>query len=143
MPDVSTVTPPPMAGQQGPAMIRWLERYAEAHATAVAAMTVRDFPAWIVAQMDEEADGDTATTTHFAMVVTRMARLGLAHGLRCVPLTMADAVTMTQALVLDKALAAVRAAALLGDAVVDDPQPGEANPLGAGLQGWLDAVLRA
>jgi len=124
-------------------MIRWLERYAEAHATAVAAMTVRDFPAWIVAQMDEEADGDTATTTHFAMVVTRMARLGLAHGLRCVPLTMADAVTMTQALVLDKALAAVRAAALLGDAVVDDPQPGEANPLGAGLQGWLDAVLRA
>ena len=100
--------PQPVAGQQGATVIRWLDRYAEAHATAVAEMTVRDFPAWIVAQIDAEADGDTATTTNFAMVVTLMARLGMAHGLRCVPLTMEDAVTMTQALVLDKALATLR-----------------------------------
>ena len=141
MPKVSTVTPQPVVGQQGPAMIRWLDRYAEAHATAVAAMTVRDFPAWIVAQIDAEADGDTATTTHFAMVVTLMARLGLVHGLRGVPLTMEEAVTMTQALVLDNALATLHMDPVLGDAVVNDPQTGEANPLGAALQGWLDTVL--
>src|SRR3989475_6813671 len=105
MPEVYTVTPAARAGQQGPAWIRWLDRYAQAHATAVAQMTVRDFPPWIVAQIDVETDGDTATTTNFAMVVTLMARLGAAHGLRCVPLTMADAVTVTQALVLEKALA--------------------------------------
>ena len=143
MPEVYTVTPQARAGQQGPVLIRWLDRYAEAHATAVAAMTVRDFPAWIVAQIDEEADGDTATTTNFAMVVTLMARLGMAHGLRGVPLVMADAVTMTQALVLEKALATLHPDTLRGHAGVDDPQTGQASPLGAALQGWLDAVLRA
>lgn len=31
-----TVTPQPQAGQQGPAWLRWLDRYAEEHAAAVA-----------------------------------------------------------------------------------------------------------
>jgi hypothetical protein len=72
-------------------------------------MTVRDFPPWIVAQIDAETDGETATTTNFAMVVTLMARLSAAHGLRYVPLAMADAVTLTQALVLEKALVTLHA----------------------------------
>jgi len=143
MPDVYTVTPQPVAGQQGAVWIRWLDRYAQEHATAVAQMTVRDFPAWIVAQIDEAADGDTATTTNFAMVVTLMARLGAAHGLRRVPLTMQAAVTVTQALVCDKALARLRADALLGDEHVEDAQTGPARPLGATLQCWLDVVLHA
>src|SRR2546427_3011150 len=104
MPDVYTVMPLPVAGQQGSTLIRWLDRYAQAHATAVTQMTVRDFPPWVVGQIDEAVDGDTATTTNFAMVVTLMARLGAAHGLRGVPLTMADAVTLTQALLLVKSL---------------------------------------
>jgi len=134
MPEVYTVTTEARAGQQGPAWLRWLDRYAQAHATAVAQMSVRDFPPWVVAQIDEEADGDTATTTNFAIVVTLMARLGAAHGLRCVPLAMADAVTMTQALVLEKALATLRTDTLIGDAHVDDPQTGRASPLGAVLR---------
>jgi len=89
------VTPQPVAGQQGSTVIRWLDRYAQEHATTVVQMTVRDFPPWVVAQIDEEIDGDTATTTNFAMVVTLMARLGTARGLRCVPLAMTDAVTVT------------------------------------------------
>jgi hypothetical protein len=143
MPEVYTVTTEARAGQQGPAWIRWLDRYAQAHATAVAQMTVRDFPPWVVVQIDEEVDGDTATTTNSAMVVTLMARLGAARGLRCVPLAMADAVTVTQALVLEKALITLRTDALIDDAHVDDPQTGCASPLGAALKQWLDAVLRA
>ena len=142
MPEVYTVTTEARAGQQGPAWVRWLDRYAQEHATAVAQMTVRDFPPWIVSQIDEERDGDTATTTNFAMVVTLMARLGAAHGLRCVPRAMADAVTMTQALVLEKALVILHTDAVLGDSHVDDPQTGRARPLGTVLQRWLDAVLR-
>ena len=143
MPEVYTVTPQAQAGQQGPALIRWLDRYAQAHATAVTQMTVHDFPPWVVVQLDEEVDGDTATTTNFAMVVTLMARLCAARGLRCVPLAMADAVTVTQALVLEKALVTLRMDALSGASHVDVPQTGRANPLGAALQQWLDAVLRA
>jgi len=143
MPEVYTVTPAARAGQQGPAWIRWLDRYAQAHATAVAQMTVRDFPPWIVAQIDVETDGDTATTTNFAMVVTLMARLGAAHGLRCVPLAMADAVTLTQALVLEKALVTLQTDARMGEEAGEVPQTGPTSPLGAALQGWLDAVLRA
>jgi len=143
MPEVYTVTTEAWAGQQGPAWIRWLDRYAQEHATAVAQMTVRDFPPWVVAHVDEEADGDTATTTNFAMVVTLMARLGAAHGLRCVPLAMGDAVTMTQALVLDKTLVTLQTDARMGAEAGDVPQPGPTSPLGAALQGWLDAVRRA
>ena len=138
-----SVTPQPRVGRQGAAWIRWLDRYAQAHATAVAQMTVRDFPPWVVVQIDEEVDGDTATTTNFAMVVTLMARLGAARGLRCVPLAMADAVTVTQALVLEKALVTLHTDALMGDDAVDVPQTGQTSPLGAALQGWLDAVLCA
>ena len=104
---------------------------------------VRDFPPWVVAQIDEAIDGDTATTTNFAMVVTLMARLGAARGLRCVPLVMADAVTVTQALVLEKALLTLRTDSLIVGAHVDDAQTGCANPLGTALQQWLDAMLRA
>ena len=143
MPDVYTVRPQPVAGQQGSTLIRWLDRYAQAHATAVTQMTVRDFPPWVVGQIDEAVDGDTATTTNFAMVVTLMARLGAAHGLRCVPLAMADAVTLTQALVLEKALVTFYPDARMGDEAADVPQPGPTSPLGAALQGWLDVVLRA
>ena len=104
---------------------------------------MHDFPPWVVAQIDVERDGDTATTTNFAMVVTLMARLGTARGLRCVPLAMADAVTVTQALVLEKALLTLRLDALSDDAPVDDPPPRGASPLGTALQQWLDAMLRA
>lgn len=48
MPEGYTVTPQPVAGQQGSAWIRWLGRYAHEHAAAVAQMTVRDFPAWVL-----------------------------------------------------------------------------------------------
>ena len=120
MPEVYRVTPQPVAGQQGPTLIRWLDHYAQVQATAVAQMTVRDFPPWVVAQIDEATDGETATTMNFAMVVTLMARLGAAHGLRCVPLAMADAVTMTEALVRDKARMALPPDAWIGDEAVDD-----------------------
>ena len=100
------------------------------------------FPPWVVAQIDEATDGETATTTNFAMVVTLMARLGAAHGLRCVPLVMADAVTMTEALVRDKARVALPPDARIGDEAVDVPQTGGGSPLGATLQRWLNAVLR-
>src|SRR5712691_393044 len=143
MPDVYTVTPQPVAGQQGSPLIRWLDRYAQAHAAAVAQMTVGDFSPWVVAQIDEAVDGDTVTTTNFAMVVTLMARLGGTRGLRCVPLAMADAVTITRALVLEKALVPLHTKALIGDEAVDVPQTGQTSPLGAALQGWLDTVLRA
>ena len=143
MPEVYRVTPQPVAGQQGPTLIRWLDHYAQMQATAVAQMTVRDFPPWVVAQIDEATDGDTATTTNFAMVVTLMARLGAARGLRCVPLVMADAVTVTQALVLEKALLTLRTDSLIVGAHVDDAQTECANPLGTALQQWLDAMLRA
>src|SRR2546422_867620 len=87
--------------------------------------------------------GDTATTINFAMVVTLMARLGAAHGLRGVPLAMADAVTLTQALVLEKALVTLQTDARMGEEAGEVPQTGPTSPLGAALQGWLDAVLRA
>ena len=142
MPEVYRVTPQPVAGEQGPTVIRWLDRYAQEQATAVAQMTVRDFPPWVVAQIDEATDGETATTMNFAMVVTLMARLGAAHGLRCVPLAMADAVTLTEALVRDKARMALPPDARRGDEAVDVPQTGGGSPLGAALQRWLHAVLR-
>src|SRR5262249_29013595 len=143
MPEVYTVRPQPVAGQQGATLIRWLDRYAQAHATAGTQMTVRDFPPGGGGQIDEEVEGGTATTTNFAMVVTLMARLGAAHGLRCVPLAMADAVTLTQALVLEKALVTLQTDARMGAEAGDVSQPGPTSPLGAALEGWLSAVLRA
>lgn len=97
----------------------------------------------MVEQIEAEEDGETATLTNFPLVVTLMARLGSAHGLRPIPITMEDTVTMTQALVLDKALATLRMSAVLGESSIDGPSMGCASPLGAALQFWLGAVLRA
>jgi len=36
--------PQPVAGQQGATVIRWLDRSAQAHASVVTKMTVRDVP---------------------------------------------------------------------------------------------------
>ena len=138
----STITPPPVTGQQGAAWMRWLDCYAEAHATAVPQMTVRDFPAWVAGHIEEEEDGETVTSTNIAIVVLLMARLGSAHGLRRVPISLEDAVMMTKALVLDHALATLRTAALIGEYAMDEPALGErASPFGAALQYWLAAVL--
>ena len=138
----STITPPPVAGQQGADWMRWLDCYAEAHATAVPQMTVRDFPAWVMEHIEEDEDGETVTSTNIAMVVLLMARLGYAHGLRRVPIRLEDAVMMTKALVLDHALATLRTAALIGEYAMDDPALGVgASPFGAALRLWLDAVL--
>ena len=75
IPEVYIVTTEAWAGQQGPAWIRWLERSAQAHTTAVVPRTVRAFLPWIVMEIDGETDGETATTTHVAMTVTLMAHL--------------------------------------------------------------------
>ena len=40
-----------------------------------------------------------------------------------------------------KALVTLRAAAVIGDYHVEDPQTGRASPLGAALKLWLAAVL--
>jgi hypothetical protein len=46
-------------------------------------------------------------------------------------------------LVLEKTLVTLHPEARMGDEARDAPQPGPTSPLGAALQGWLDAVLRA
>lgn len=88
-------------------------------------------------QIEAEEDGETATLANFPLVVTLMMRLGSAHGLRPMPITMEDTVTMTPALVLDKALATLRMSAVFGESSM-----GCARPLCAALQFWLEAVLR-
>jgi len=138
----STITPPPVAGQQGADWMRWLDGYAEAHATAIAQMTVRDFPTWVAAHIDEDEAGETATRTNLVIVTILMARLGYAHGVHRVPIRMDDAVRMTKALVLDRALATLQTGAIIGPYAMDDPALGVgASPFGAALQYWLDAVL--
>lgn len=72
-----------------------------------------------------------------------MARLGAAHGLQSVPITLEDAVAMTEALVLEKALVTLRASAVIGDFAVEEPQPGRFRPLGTALKQWLEALLSA
>ena len=81
------MTPQPQVGQQGPAWIRWLDRYAQEHAAAAAQSAVRDFPPMVRAQITQEADGETMTPSTMQLIVTLLARLGAAHGLRQVPLT--------------------------------------------------------
>lgn len=142
MSEGSTITPPPVAGQQGADWMRWLDCYAEAYATAVAQITVRDFPTWVAEYIAEDEDGATATRTTLAIVAIFMAHLGYAHGLHRVPISMEDAVMMTKALVLDRALATLQTAAVIGTYAMDDPALGAAaSPFGAALQFWLDAVL--
>ena len=99
MPHGYTITPQPQAGQQGPAWIRWLDRYAQEHAAAVAQITVRDFPPLVREQITQEADGETITPSTMQLIVTLLARLGTAHGLRQVPFTLEDITSLTQALV--------------------------------------------
>ena len=138
-----TVTPQPRVGQQGPAWIRWLDRYAQEHAAAVAQIAVRDFPPMVRAQITQEADGETMTPSNMQLIVTLLARLGAAHGLRQVSVTLEDIVALTQALVLENALETLRTDAVIGDFHVEDPATGRASVLGAALAQWLAAVLAA
>jgi len=138
-----SITPQPQAGQQGPAWLRWLDRYAEKHAATVAQIAVRDFPPMVRAQITQEADGETMTPSNMQLIVTLLARLGAAHGLRQVPLTLEDIIRLTQTLVLENALGTLQTDAVIGDFYVDDPATGRASVLGAALQQWLAAVLAA
>jgi hypothetical protein len=138
-----SVTPQPRVGQQGAAWIRWLERYVQEHAAAVAQIAVRDFPPMVREQITQEADGETMTPSNMQLIVTLLARLGAAHGLRQVPFTLEDIVALTQALVLENALGTLQTDAVIGDFYVDDPATGRASVLGAALQQWLAAVLAA
>jgi hypothetical protein len=138
-----TVTPQPRVGQQGPAWIRWLDRYAQEHAATVAQIAVRDFPPMVREQITQEADGETMTPSNMQLIVTLLARLGAAHGLRQVPLTLEDIIRLTQTLVLENALGTLQTDAVIGDFSVDDPATGRASVLGAALQQWLAAVLAA
>ena len=61
MPEGYTVTPQPVAGQHGPAWIRWLDRYAQEPAAAVAQIAVRDLPPLVREQITQEEDGEAAT----------------------------------------------------------------------------------
>jgi hypothetical protein len=65
-----SVTPQPRVGQQGAAWIRWLDRYAQEHAAAVAQIAVRDFPPMVRAQITQEADGETMTPSTMQLIVT-------------------------------------------------------------------------
>jgi len=142
MPERYRVTPPPDTGQHGPAWLRWVDRYAHTHAACVETISARDFPPLVLQHIDHH-DGDAPTTTHLQLVCTLMARLGAAHGLPSVPITLEDAVTMTQALVLDTALATLRTTAVIGDYHLHEPRLGleHASPLGAALKLWLDEIL--
>jgi hypothetical protein len=143
MPQGYSITPQPQAGQQGPAWIRWLDRYAQEHAAAVAQIAVCDFPPMVREQITQEADGETMTPSTMQLIVTLLARLGAAHGLRQVPLTLEDIVSLTQALVLENALTTLHTDAVIGNFYVDDPETGRASVLGAALTQWLAAVLAA
>jgi hypothetical protein len=143
MAEGSSVTPQPRVGQQGAAWIRWLDRYAQEHAAAVAQIAVRDFPPLVRAQITQEADGETMTPSTMQLVVTLLARLGAAHGLRQVPLTLEDIIRLTQALVLENALTTLHTDAVIGAFHVDDPQTGRASVLGAALTQWLATVRAA
>ena len=144
MAEVYRVTPPPQAGQHGPAWLRWVDEYAHTHAGCMETISVRDFPPMVLEQITEE-DSEVTTTTNMQIICTFMARLGAAHGLQSVPITLDDVAAMTQALVLDRALATLRTTAVIGDYAIHEPALGlaHASPLGAALTLWLDELLRA
>jgi hypothetical protein len=50
--------PQPVAAQQGATVIRWLGRSAQAHASVVTQLTVRDVPPWVVGQMGRVLTGE-------------------------------------------------------------------------------------
>ena len=142
MTEVSTLTPVPVAGQRGADWRRWLDGYAASYATAVAQMTVRDFPAWVTAHIEVEEDGETATESHVAIVTLLIAHLGAARGFPRVPGSLADALMMTEALVLERALAPLQTDAVIGRYTMEDPALGaHASPCGAALHSWLTALL--
>lgn len=142
MTDVYMLPPDPVAGQRGADWMRWLDTYAASHATTVAQMTVRDFPAWVMAHIEVEEDGETATESNLAMVTLLMARLGAARGFSRVPISLDDALMMTKALVLDRALATLQTDAVIGRYTMEDPALGaNASPFGAALHFWLTALL--
>lgn len=109
----------------------------------MAPIAVRDFPAMVREQITQEADGESMTPSTLQLVVTLLARLGAAHGLRQVPFTLEDIVALTQALVLENALTTLRTDAVIGAFHVEDSQTGRASVLGAALQQWLAAVRAA
>ncbi len=105
--DAYLVTPPPVAGQYGPAWLRWVDHSAHTHASAVKMISAHAFPPLVLEQIAEE-EGDIVTDTNIHLVATLLRCIGFAHGLRPVPITLEDAITMPQTLVLDKALALPR-----------------------------------
>jgi len=109
----------------------------------VAQIAVRDFPPMVREQITQEADGETMTPSTMQRIVTLLARLGAAHGLRQVPLTLEAIIRLTQALVLENALTTLHTDAVIGNFYVDDPATGRASVLGAALQQGLAAVLAA
>ena len=109
----------------------------------MAQIAVRDFLAMVREQITQDEDGETATPPNMQIVVTLLARMGAVHSLRRVPFTLEDIATLTQALVLENALAALHTDAVIGASTVDDPQTGRASPLGAALQRWRAAVRPA
>jgi hypothetical protein len=134
-----SVTPQSQVGQHGAPWIRWLDRYAADHATTMAQIAVRDFPPLVREQITQEADGETMTPSTMQLIVTVIARLGAAHGLRQVPFTLEDIVALTQALVLDNALTTLHTDAVIGNFHVDDAATGPAGVLGDALARWLAA----
>jgi len=143
MAEVYRVTPPPQAGQHGPAWLRWVDASAHTHAGCMETLSVRDFPPMVLEQITEE-NRDATTTTNMQSICTLMARLGVAHGLQSVPITLDDVAVMTQAPVLDRALATLRTTAVIGDYAIHEPALGldHASPLGAALTLWLDELRR-
>lgn len=60
MSGASRVTPPPRAGQHGPAWGWWVDRYAHTHAAAVETIAVEDFPPRVRDRIAPDA-GEAAT----------------------------------------------------------------------------------
>ncbi len=86
---------------------RWVDHSAHTHASAVKMISAHAFPPLVLEQIAEE-EGDIVTDTNFHLVATLLRCIGFAHGLRPVPITLEDTITMPQTLVLDKALALPR-----------------------------------
>lgn len=140
MAEVYRLTPAPQPGQQGPPWLRWVDHYAHTHATAVETIAVADFPPMVQEHITTE-EGESATDATLQLVCILMARLGAVHGLQTIPITLEDAVAMTEALALEKALLTLRTSAVIGASMVETPGPAPAHPLGVALHTWLEAVL--
>jgi len=140
MTEVYRLTPALQPGQQGPPWLRWIDRYAHTHAHTVETITVADFPPMVQEHITTE-EGESATDANLQLVCIVMARLGAAHGLQTIPIRLEDAVAMTEALALEKALLTLRTSAVIGAAMVETSGAAPAHPLGVALHAWLEAVL--